>query len=67
MTSGPYRYSRNPQYVTYFLLLLGYALLGRTPLAWIALAEYWVVVHLIVLIEEEHLERRFGSHNPAKS
>jgi protein-S-isoprenylcysteine O-methyltransferase Ste14 len=60
VTSGPYRYSRNPQYVTYFLLLFGYALLGRTPLAWIALAEYWVVVHLIVLIEEEHLERRFG-------
>lgn len=60
VTSGPYRYSRNPQYATYFLFLLGYALLGPTLLAWAALAEFWVVVHLIVRIEEEHLERRFG-------
>ena len=60
VTSGPYRYSRNPQYVTYFLLLFGYAIMGRTLLAGIALVEYWIVVHLIVLIEEEHLERRFG-------
>jgi len=60
VTGGPYRYSRNPQYVAYFLFPLGYALMGRTILAWTALVLYWVVVHLIVLIEEEHLERRFG-------
>lgn len=60
VTSGPYRYSRNPQYVAYFLFLLGYALIGRTVLAWVALVLYWLVVHLIVLIEEEHLERTFG-------
>jgi protein-S-isoprenylcysteine O-methyltransferase Ste14 len=60
VTSGPYRYSRNPQYVTYSLFLLGYVLMGRTALAWIGLVEYMLVVHLIVLIEEEHLERRFG-------
>lgn len=60
VTSGPYRYSRNPQYVTYFLFPAGYAVIGRTMLAWVALALYWIVTHLIVLIEEEHLERRFG-------
>ncbi|MDH3291938.1 MAG: isoprenylcysteine carboxylmethyltransferase family protein [Gemmatimonadota bacterium] len=60
VTSGPYRYSRNPQYVTYFFFLAGYAIMGRTILAWVALVLYWIVTHLIVLIEEEHLERRFG-------
>jgi protein-S-isoprenylcysteine O-methyltransferase Ste14 len=58
--SGPYRYSRNPQYVTYFFFIAGYAVIGRTILAWVALALYWIVTHLLVLIEEEHLERRFG-------
>ncbi len=60
VTTGPYRYSRNPQYVTYFFFLAGYAIMGRTLLAWVALVLYWIVTHLIVLIEEKHLERRFG-------
>ena len=60
VTSGPYRFSRNPQYLTYFFFLAGYAVMGRTMLAWVALVLYWIVVHLIVLIEEEHLQRRFG-------
>jgi protein-S-isoprenylcysteine O-methyltransferase Ste14 len=60
VTTGPYRFSRNPQYVTYFFFLAGYAVMGRTFLAWTALILYWIVVHLIVLIEEEHLERLFG-------
>jgi protein-S-isoprenylcysteine O-methyltransferase Ste14 len=53
-------YSRNLQSVTYVVFPAGYAIMGRTILAWVALVLFWIVVHFIVLIEEEHQERRFG-------
>ena len=58
--SGIYRRSRNPQYVGYLLALFGFTL---TDWSWWCLAPLVVValsVHLLVLIEEEHLLRTFG-------
>ncbi len=59
-TDGPYRWSRNPQYVAYAFFPIGYALTGVAVMAWVGVALYLVLVHLTVLVEEEHLERRFG-------
>jgi protein-S-isoprenylcysteine O-methyltransferase Ste14 len=58
--SGPYRWSRNPQYVGWFLFLVGFSLTDWSPWCGVALALVAVSLHLLVLIEEEHLRRVFG-------
>ena len=58
--SGPYRWSRNPQYVGWILFVLGFALTDWSYWCGVALAVVAVSLHLLVLIEEEHLRRVFG-------
>jgi len=60
LTGGPYRWSRNPQYVAYTPFPVGYALVGAAVMGWVGVALYLVVVHLTTLVEEDHLERTFG-------
>jgi len=57
---GLYRFSRNPQYTFYALFLLGYAMTGTSVMAYVGVPLCWVLLHLTVLVEEEHLERAFG-------
>lgn len=59
-TSGFYRYTRNPQIVTGSLFYIGYAVLwpSWTALVWLGL--FWIMLHIMVLTEEEHLRRTFG-------
>ncbi len=59
-TSGPYAWSRNPQYVGWFLFLLGFALTDWSLWCLGALIVIGVSLHLLVLVEEEHLRRLFG-------
>lgn len=59
-TSGPYRFGRNPQYVGWFLFLLGFALNDWSQWCLAALLIVAVSLHLLVLIEEQHLRRVFG-------
>lgn len=59
--SGPYRWSRNPQYIGYFLFLLGFAMIDWSWWCLAALALSAAALHLMVLVEEEHLRRVFGS------
>lgn len=59
VTTGIYRFTRNPQYVSYVAFLAGYALLGTSLLVCVAMAMFLCLIHVIVLIEEEHLERHF--------
>lgn len=58
---GPYRWSRNPQYVGLFLFLLGFALNDWSLWCLAALVVVVIYIHLLVLIEEEHLRRVFGA------
>ncbi len=57
---GPYRWSRNPQLVGWFLFLLGFALQDWSVWSLAALVVVVIYIHLMVLIEEEHLRRVFG-------
>ena len=58
--SGIYHWSRNPQYVGYLLFLLGFALTDWSIWCLAALLVVAISLHLLVLIEEEHLRRVFG-------
>jgi protein-S-isoprenylcysteine O-methyltransferase Ste14 len=59
-TAGPYKWSRNPQYVGWFLFLLGFALNDWSLWSLAALLVMAISLHLLVLVEEEHLRRTFG-------
>ncbi|MBT8107386.1 MAG: isoprenylcysteine carboxylmethyltransferase family protein [Gammaproteobacteria bacterium] len=59
-TAGPYRWSRNPQYVGWFMFVLGFALNDWSLWCLAALFMVAISLHLLVLVEEEHLHRVFG-------
>ena len=59
-TAGPYRWSRNPQYVGWLLFLLGFSLTDWSLWCLAALLVVAASLHLLVLVEEEHLRRVFG-------
>jgi protein-S-isoprenylcysteine O-methyltransferase Ste14 len=61
VTSGPYRYTRNPIYVGMFIGLVGLTI-GFDSL-WIAIALlpfYLVIRYGVIAREESYLERKFG-------
>jgi len=61
VTTGAYRWSRNPQNVGWALFLLGSALAGRSALALLMTAVFWGTFRGYVAAEEEFLERVFGA------
>lgn len=58
--SDVYRWSRNPQNVGWRILLLGLALLGRSGLAFILVALFWLIFRIYVPAEEKYLKEVFG-------
>lgn len=60
ITSGPYRYSRNPQVAGWLLGLLGLTLVYRSVPGLSLVAAFLFVHRLYFGIEEQHLERTFG-------
>ncbi|MEY8798777.1 isoprenylcysteine carboxylmethyltransferase family protein [Leisingera sp. XS_AS12] len=62
ITDGPFRYSRNPMYLGFFLLLVGAAFYVNTwcalaaPLAFLLTAMYWYIPH-----EERRMRAAFGA------
>lgn len=61
VTSGPYRFRRNPIYLADVLILLAFAELSKNIwFALLALAFALLVTWLAILPEERHLEARFG-------
>ena len=60
--SGPYRYTRNPMYVSLALLTIGCGLLLATWWPIVLLVPTLVIVQQFVIVpEERYLRRRFGT------
>ena len=61
MSDGPFRYSRNPMYLSVLPLFVGGALLFRLPWAFVLLLPVFLALHFAVIIpEEKYLEAKFG-------
>lgn len=58
--SGPYRWTRNPQILSYGLVLLGFGIMypSLQTAAWVLL--YAAIGHLMIMTEEENLHNQFG-------
>lgn len=60
--AGIYRWTRNPQYLGYNVLLIGSAVASGSTLAFVFVAIFMAMIHAgIVLVEEPYLRRIFGS------
>jgi protein-S-isoprenylcysteine O-methyltransferase Ste14 len=59
-TGGLYRYSRNPQFVGYGLLILGCVLAWWNAWAWLSMLTYCILACAVAHSEEEHLTRVYG-------
>jgi len=61
VTSGPYRFTRNPMYLGMVLALLGVSLVFSLEWGVIATPVLWLALdRLIVVREEAYLRRKFG-------
>ena len=59
--TGLYRFSRNPMYVGFYLLMLGACFYVLNPVVWIFSIFALIMHHRIVLKEELFLKKRFGN------
>jgi len=61
ITTGIYRWSRNPQFVGWFLMLLGISLAGRSGFAFALTGVFFIVIYLYtILLAEPYLESLYG-------
>ncbi len=60
VTTGIYRFSRNPQTVGAVLFLAGASLAGRSMVAALLVTLLWVASLIWLPVEEKALERLFG-------
>lgn len=61
VTGGPFRLSRNPGYLSFAVIYVGIATLGRSPWAILFLPAVLATVQRTIIDKEErYLERRFG-------
>jgi protein-S-isoprenylcysteine O-methyltransferase Ste14 len=60
ITGGPYRYSRNPEYIGDSLAIVGYMILTGSALAWVIGGLGVILTLLAPFTEEPWLEERFG-------
>jgi len=61
VTSGPYRHTRNPMYVSMSIVQIGLAILFNNPWIAIMLIPALLIIYFgVVLREERYLEKKFG-------
>jgi len=61
VTTGPYRFSRNPMYVGSGLFLVSMAILLGSLVPWVVIPAWvWVMQGKVIRPEEERMLRRFG-------
>jgi protein-S-isoprenylcysteine O-methyltransferase Ste14 len=61
VTSGPFRFSRNPLYLALTLLYFGLSVAVNTWWGIVVLVPLLIIMHRgVVLREERYLERKFG-------
>ncbi len=60
ITTGVYRWSRNPQNVGLGIALIGVALLGRSGFSLLLAGFFWLAFILYLPMEESYLRRVFG-------
>lgn len=61
ITIGIYRWSRNPQFIGWFLMLLGMSIMGRSGVALVLTIVFAIVLHLYTIrLAEPYLERVYG-------
>ena len=60
VSSGPYRFTRNPQYVGNIILFVGVSTIANSLLLWITHALLTPVFVIAPLTEEAWLERQYG-------
>ena len=59
--SGPFRYTRNPMYLSLLVLFVGGMLAFRLPWAAVLLLPVFLALHFgVILPEERYLEAAFG-------
>ena len=62
VATGPYRYVRNPMYLSGMVILSGEALFFRSPYLLLYMALLFALLHaFVVLYEEPRLKQRFGA------
>ncbi len=62
VVQGLYRWVRNPMYLLYMGIVLGEAMIYRSPALLVYLLIFWLATHAYVVgVEEKALERRFGT------
>ncbi|GBE56500.1 hypothetical protein BMS3Bbin16_00708 [archaeon BMS3Bbin16] len=61
ITTGIYRWSRNPQFIGWFLMLLGISIAGRSGFALALTIVFMVILHLFTIwLAEPYLEHLYG-------
>lgn len=60
-SNGIYRLSRNPMYLSYFLIFIGCSLLTRSLVLYVGVLLFQITTHWIILSEERWCIEKFGN------
>jgi len=62
ITEGVFRYTRNPMYLGFVLILIGIALMFGSLSPWIVVPTYAIMMDILFIrVEEDMLDAKFGS------